>query len=1060
MVQYTITLRTEWKAQVAERGLRRLQKQTDKLKNSFNEAFTGGGGAFAIRGIATETEHAVRGLTIALGALSGTLLLLGRQAVNVSADFEIFRVTLEVLTGSIERAGTLLTDLKEFAVRTPLTLRDIEAGSATLLAFGETADDVIPILTSLGQAAVALDKPLNQFIRARNLLQQGIVLSRTLAPLGINRETLERFGAGVGATGEQLVEAFDKALRKFEGLFVRTFDTIRGRFVNLRDELDVMFAAIGDPLRDQLIELFDEITSALKSIRAFAERNSQAISDAFKIILDGAKVFIVPVTLLFNQLGDALKRNPALLSDLAKGINVLIGSLVGLVIIGNITVGILKLLVAITLFDISLPHLTRTLAGFGAIFTRITASFRAFILANALAVGQTSLFTHRLSNLAFGMRVLLRILGRIVPQIALVILAFRNWKDVLALLDSIIDLVTAAISPFLDAINSLVTTIPGMIGVMELLDDIFRGIANSITVIVRGIIVLLEHWKFMRGLSNDLVGSIRDFDEALQQLGSVYSDTIVASDMVALAMKQIGDAVEEANEEIDDFDIGGAIREFARLTRELETAEEGLEKFNIVIELAGIEADLAARGLNTAGSAIDDINTSDAVSQISNLTDEFMALTVAAKASVIATLVARGFVTPTTLIGPPAPGTPQELGVDVTPAGFELLEGNKLEDILRLMGEAGQAFEDISLENLREQLGLDIRGRDGGRGRDKLTAEQEKAIRRLEEWNSLTARLTEADRIRTFQIENQNILGLAQQDIIDDYNTVLASVVQRMSVLNQEQKLQLDNTRIFEALLDNLGRQLNFIIQPNLLDKFADGLINAIDSLNDMADTLRDNMQRFLEQAGIFTPQQQIEHEAFRNLFMGLDPETQGRLVVQGDILDQPGFEGLRAFAETIQDFVGLFTGDTEEAVKDIATKGDIFLSGLENALSRFLRRFGDISATLGGGPLGDFGGALLGLGGQAFGASLFGKGALLGRNVGGLLAGLGPDIVSSLAIGAAGFAINRLFGTEKALEIKGPVDVNIVDISANAANFFSFRGFEGFTFTGRFKSVFESSLF
>ena len=73
---------------------------------------------------------------------------------------------------------------------------------------------------------------------------------------------------------------------------------------------------------------------------------------------------------------------------------------------------------------------------------------------------------------------------------------------------------------------------------------------------------------------------------------------------------------------------------------------------------------------------------------------------------------------------------------------------------------------------------------------------------------------------------------------------------------------------------------------------------------------------------------------------------------------------------------------------------------------------------------------------------------------------GMFADPLSGIIGGLVGAGLTRLFGSEKALEIDGTVDVNIVDIQANAADFFSFRGFEGFTFTSRFKTVFESGLY
>jgi phage tail tape-measure protein len=143
-----------------------------------------GGGAFAIRGIATELRGIAQSLTIAITALAAGMALVGRQSINMAAEFENLKVTMEVLSGSVEEADRLIRDLKEFAATTPLSLRDVEQGATTLVALGESTDDVIPKLRLLGQAAVALNRPLDQLIRVRQQLAGGVVLARSLQAVG------------------------------------------------------------------------------------------------------------------------------------------------------------------------------------------------------------------------------------------------------------------------------------------------------------------------------------------------------------------------------------------------------------------------------------------------------------------------------------------------------------------------------------------------------------------------------------------------------------------------------------------------------------------------------------------------------------------------------------------------------------------------------------------------------------------------------------------------------------------------------------------------------------
>ena len=118
---------------------------------------------------------------------------------------------------------------------------------------------------------------------------------------------------------------------------------------------------------------------------------------------------------------------------------------------------------------------------------------------------------------------------------------------------------------------------------------------------------------------------------------------------------------------------------------------------------------------------------------------------------------------------------------------------------------------------------------------------------------------------------------------------------------------------------------------------------------------------------------------------------------------------------------------------------------------------------TQGLGNFGPLANNLLGLGGQAFGASLFGKGGFAQGGAfakGGLLGGLGPDILSSAAVGLAGFVLSKVFGGETALKIEQPVDIRIVDIETRLANFFNFRNVNPFVYSNQFKQAYEDGVF
>lgn len=134
------------------------------------------------------------------------------------------------------------------------------------------------------------------------------------------------------------------------------------------------------------------------------------------------------------------------------------------------------------------------------------------------------------------------------------------------------------------------------------------------------------------------------------------------------------------------------------------------------------------------------------------------------------------------------------------------------------------------------------------------------------------------------------------------------------------------------------------------------------------------------------------------------------------------------------------------------------FLANLSKIFSDLASELGDITESLG-----RFANNILGIASKAFGASLFGKGGFSRGGVfaeGGLLGGLGPGLATSAALGFGGFLLNRAFGSEKAIEIKQPLDIRITEIATHLLNFFNFRGLESRTFSSDFREVFEAGLY
>jgi tape measure domain-containing protein len=124
--------------------------------NKVSSAVSSAGGFF---GRAASTAVGFGAAMVGLNVLSnvaGAMHDTVGGAIALNSNLETNAIAFETLLGSGQKAQAFLGDLSAFATSTPFTLPDLETDSKRLLAFGFASDQVIPLLTDMGNAASAL----------------------------------------------------------------------------------------------------------------------------------------------------------------------------------------------------------------------------------------------------------------------------------------------------------------------------------------------------------------------------------------------------------------------------------------------------------------------------------------------------------------------------------------------------------------------------------------------------------------------------------------------------------------------------------------------------------------------------------------------------------------------------------------------------------------------------------------------------------------------------------------------------------------------------------------
>ena len=162
-----------------------------------------------------------------------------KSIAQVRGEFQQLEVAFETMLDSRERADKLMQEVVDFAVRTPFELKEVSEGAKQLLAYGISAEKIIPTLKSLGDVAAGLSLPIERLINNFGLVNvQTQMTSRNLrafqmAGVPIVAELAKNLGQSEKAILD-MVSTGKIGFKDVEDAFT-SMSTEGGRFADLMD---------------------------------------------------------------------------------------------------------------------------------------------------------------------------------------------------------------------------------------------------------------------------------------------------------------------------------------------------------------------------------------------------------------------------------------------------------------------------------------------------------------------------------------------------------------------------------------------------------------------------------------------------------------------------------------------------------------------------------------------------------------------------------------------------------------------------------------------------------
>ena len=243
------------------------------------------------------TERAIGGLGGAIGKLAAAFSVIqAAKFVFVStAEIESQTRSLQVLTGSAEKAGQIIKDLQQLGAATPFTSTELIDSAKRLQAFGVETNKVVETTRRLADVSGATGAELQGLVTAygqvqakgrlqgEELLQfqeRGVALQQVLREeYNLSGEEFQK-ALEKGRISAQAVEAAIVKLTDAGGKYangaIAQSDTLNGRFSTLQDSIQVLAQTIGKTLAPVFQWALTQATAVVSEIQRILDEANNA----------------------------------------------------------------------------------------------------------------------------------------------------------------------------------------------------------------------------------------------------------------------------------------------------------------------------------------------------------------------------------------------------------------------------------------------------------------------------------------------------------------------------------------------------------------------------------------------------------------------------------------------------------------------------------------------------------------------------------------------------------------------------------------------------------------
>jgi len=222
-----------------------------------------------------------------------------KEIGQIRGEFQQLEIAFETMLRNKALSDKLMSEIVSFAAKTPFDLKGVAAGAKQLLAYGTSANDIIPTMRRLGDIAAGLSIPFGDLVYLYGTsATQGRIMTKDLMQFaGRGIPVIDELSKILNVSKAQIMELASQGALSFEHLqkVIENLTSETGMFGGMMDKQSKSITGLASNLGDAWDKMLNNIGEANQTTFEDGIKLAIRLTENYETIIDILKVLIATV---------------------------------------------------------------------------------------------------------------------------------------------------------------------------------------------------------------------------------------------------------------------------------------------------------------------------------------------------------------------------------------------------------------------------------------------------------------------------------------------------------------------------------------------------------------------------------------------------------------------------------------------------------------------------------------------------------------------------------------------------------------------------------------------